>query len=675
VRQPPAAAWLAVPLLVGLTAGGCAGDPPPRAPSVPPPSAGPRAAAPGPVGSFWEETPFAVGAPRPAKLDPRTLVPAGLAARFGALTAESKAELLDRGVLAVPRPEHTGSLGEVYLSLARSKVPFVVTLDALFGITLRAVECALEEVDENAVAPALSAALGATDERLAAEAHAARSDTARAYAIARGVVAVGRALLDPSAELDPATPPDVRAELAKVLAHAGPDESPLLGRPLDYGAFDTQAGLAFGDPRIPTFRAATWVARVPLALGADGDLDVAATRDQTRAAVLLTRDAGDAWKRLASVRAFAVGAGDDPGPAELASAARALGIHLRDEAAVGDVVRVDRLRRALVRAAGATLEDTGGRLPTFRLLSPSAPPDARALQRVASVPGELPSALAVGLALGSSEARGLLEHGGGDARALDDVARELPAGARHASLHATGLDAIAAYLAPSALDAGRTWRQRPAHGLRKLEVALAAWTALRHAAVPFARRPARDVIDEPVVAFDGAPGAVEPHPEAIARLLSMARQAQRGLAAVGGLRQGGAAWTLLDRVAALLDDALAVATSQDRKPLRPELAHALATMPSRIAAIERRLGPAASPDVVVTAADPSSHRVLEDGTGQLDEVWLAVDVGGAVSLFVGARVPFYETIATLRATDASWARHLVETPPPRPAWERAFSSE
>jgi hypothetical protein len=422
----------------------------------------------------------------------------------------------------------------------------------------------------------------------------------------------------------------------------------------------------------------TWLARAPLALGPEPaqGIDVAMARTQTRAAMLVSRAmAFDAWSRLVGAKTFATGRGDDPGARELNATATALGFDLRDESTIANVVRVDKLRATLVHGI-ASVEDTGGAMATFRLLSPSAPSDARALAHVVA-PNALPQALAVGVALGSGEARALMdeerEHGE-HAVHTDDIVMTLAGSGpeRHASLYASGLDAIATYLASSTYDAQRPWRDTIAHKRRKLEVALGAWATLRHMAMPFARASAQAVIDEPDVAYDDVPATVEPHPETISRLSSLVRQAKRGLVA-SGMREQGAAALLLDRVQTLLEDALRISTAQSTAALAPPLAHALATMPSRLASIERRLGPAAAPLVVVTAADLATLRVLEDGTASAREVWLVVDVAGAPAAYVGARVPFVEKISTLRSTDASWAKVLEEAPPPRPAWTEPFS--
>src|SRR6185503_5881842 len=155
-------------------------------------------------GSFWEETPA-----DDLTLASPTLEPAG-----GAST-EARRAYLD-GAAVVARSDHGRSFGERYLALARQKVPFVVTMDVLFALATRAVECALGEVDDGVVASSLADALARTSARLTAESRAARSDTAGAYALARGVVGIGQKLLDPAADVGP-LPVEVDAELAKIL--------------------------------------------------------------------------------------------------------------------------------------------------------------------------------------------------------------------------------------------------------------------------------------------------------------------------------------------------------------------------------------------------------------------------------------------------------------------------
>ncbi len=619
-------------------------------------------------GAFWEETPLPNVTLPPVSYEKEKLVRAELIERFESLAQQPREKLVERGVLVAARADPMSSIGDAYVALAKGRVPIVITLDALFAITFRAIDRALDDVDREVVGPALASALAETEDRLRAENHAARSDTAPAYTLARAVIAIARKLTDPKIEIERAIADAIAPELALILAHAGPAKSPLLGRTIDYGAFDTQAGLAFSEAHIAEFRAVTWLARAPLSLSTEASargLDVAMVRTQTRAAMLLSRATSAFWKRVKDAIAFATGRGDDPGARALLVAANAIGIDLRDEATIGNVVRVDKLRAEMLHEAGTTIEDTGGSLATFRLLSPSSPPDVRALARVMKSTRELPTALDALLALGDADARALLEEKHVEATTLDEVVAMFSADqeTRHASIHSSALDAIATYVAPSSFDARRPWREGAAYKRRKLEVALSAWTTLRHATMPFARRPARAVLDEPTVSFEGA-SAIEPHPEAIARLVSLVHQTQRGAL----VREASASSQLLERVEALLKSALAIVTAQASAPLSPAIAHDLSTIPSRIAAIERRLGPAADPLVVATASDVDSGRVLEQGTGYIEDAWLAIDVAGTTTLYVGVAIPFYESAATLRSTDASFAKRLIENPPAKPTW-------
>ena len=67
-------------------------------------------------------------------------------------------------------------------------------------------------------------------------------------------------------------------------------------------------------------------------------------------------------------------------------------------------------------------------------------------------------------------------------------------------------------------------------------------------------------------------------------------------------------------------------------------------MPSRIVAVERRLGPAAAPLVVVTAVDAITGKSREEATGYVNDVWPRRRRRWQAPrvLLVGVAVPFYE---------------------------------
>src|SRR4029077_20851888 len=102
-------------------------------------------------------------------------------------------------------------------------------------------------------------------------------------------------------------------------------------------------------------------------------------------------------------------------------------------------------------------------------------------------------------------------------------------------------------------------------------VALSAWTELRHDATTLTRvveagpLPAAALAEQATV-----PIFVEPHPEAIARLAGLVRQAMRALVAEGMLRSGSQALQILEEVDDLLWAALGAAVYETAdQPLPP----------------------------------------------------------------------------------------------------------
>ncbi len=681
-----------------------------------------------PQGSYWQDVAFSV-APGPASrvvpLAPDELAVLAIAqAQLGPRPAEAEEALRKAGVVVLPATDHQVSMGAFYTHLLEAGVPYVVTMDALFGVARAAVDAALEEADRRVTMPDLAALLGAMAAALERERVASRPDTVAACDMLRAVVAVARGLLDP------ATPPpadlaaEVKDELARVNAHVGIGPSPVLRRPVDYAVFDAQRGLLGTDPRVGAFRAITYLAQAAMELaprpGARAPVTVEQMRTFTRAAMTASRllhAGGDAtataaWERLDDLRTFAEGPADDLGPRDLWRVAASLGVDLRDGESVVDVARVDRLRRGAARnAAGSRVDDLGVRAPAgtldsplvvFRVLGPSAPPDVLALARLtgprlgalrgdrptATAQGgvrALPTALDVAAAFGSSAARDALHEAGDDAYegfdgALADARRALPAasGARHRSLYLSFLDAIATYLQPSVADATQPAAGSVAEARRRVNAALVAWATLRHDTAPLSRDAARDVAEEdPPPPVAGPPAMVEPHPETIARLLALVRQTSRGLRAHRALSDDGPAAALLARAESVLADALAVAvTETDGRKLTTTQQRAVWAMPAELAGIEQRLGVGlGAPRIATVHVDVPSGRALQVGTGFVRREWLALRAPGTTSAeaFAGAFVPQYEVADTLRWTDVAWARRLIEAPPPEPAYTRVLA--
>lgn len=627
----------------------------------------------------------------------------GASSKWAALSDDAKQRALAAGVVLTPlRPAQT-SIGGYYDALDEQHVPYVVTMDVFFSLARACVGSALDEAERALVSPALPRVITGLLARLGAERPSARVDLRGGYDIAMSVLAVAASLLDPATPVPDDLKHAVSFELDRIRGHVGIAESQVLGRPLDYATFDAHQGLVEIDARLGQFRAVRWLGYAALVLARRSEsargIDVAEMRSQTRAALLIARALkADAqltatWSRVEDVLTLVYGPPDDLGVRELVRLAKNSGVDVSDGQSLANVAAIDRVRRAAASAAPAYVMDLGpapltegeAAPATFRLLGPSATPDAIVLgQLVAPRVGRwskpspdaadhpslrtLPSALDVGVLLGSKEARLALTENGDDSyagfgdalaaatnkRMPDDTA------ARHTSVSLSYLDAIATYLGTSAADA--TQPQDPAaHGRRKLAVALAAWAGLRHEGVPYAHEVGSPRLDATTMSdVARAPSMVEPHPEALAKLLSTMRQLDAALTAKGAFSPDSPAKQALSQLEELLVDALRNALLETACEPVPAIA-----WPKRIAALEARLGiAAASPRLAVVAVD-ASGRVLEEGTGPLDEAIMLLRPSDALvhpSVFVGAHVPHYEIASTLRRTDRAWAQVLDATP-------------
>lgn len=664
------------------------------------------------LGSYWQEVSpqLVVGSRGPTLPAQEADVERALgsSSKWAALSEDARKRALAGGVVVTPLQPAPTSLGAYYDALDDAHVPFVVTMDTFFALARACLGAALDEAERMVLAPALPKVLGGVLSRLTSERNEARVDLRVAYDVAIATLGVSSRLIDPNVPI----PADVQAivtfELDHVRAHAGVAESLALGRTLDYTAFEAHQGLTESDPRLPQYRAVRWLAQAAWVLARRSDstrgIDVAEMRTQTRASLLVARalkaepQLAQTWARVEDVFTLVYGPPDDLGARELGRLVKNAGVDLSDGQAFVNVATVDRVRRAAVNTAPADVMDLGavalaeGEAPpvTFRLLGPSAPPDAVVLGRLVSPfvgawsdPEKtdaprlrtLPSALDVGVLLGSKDARTALTEDGADRYAgFSDALtratrRRMPedSAARHGSFTISYLDAIATYLAPSAAAVTQPG-DAAAQGRRKLAVALAAWAGLRHEGVPFAH----EVGAQRLEVFDTtevrrAPSMVEPHPEALAKLLAAARQLDAAFSAMGAFSADSPAKQALTLFEALLVDALRAAVIETS--CQPTTAAPVA-WPERILAIEARLGiMGAAPRLAVVAVD-ATGRVLEEGTGPIDEAVMLMrtpEPTAHASVYVGAFIGHYETSSTLRRTDHAWQLSFT-SPPARPPY-------
>lgn len=684
-----------------------------------------------PAWTYWQpvDAPLVAPSLEPVELpvlsSQLTFLP-GAEARWAAASPALRAAIESRG-FAVARPAHpTARLGDFYGSVRDTRTPWVVTLDVLFFLAHLALDRALADVDAYVVAPLVSTMLHRLESRLVADGRPSHADLTASYVMARAIVAVALGLIEPHHDSGPEFERIVGTEKGRALEHEGTGISTWLGTPVDYSALAPVGMADRDDNRAGWFRALAWLENVSLAMEGAGEgasrtrLDVAAARVQARCALLLARaldagvdaEAANAWDRLERAGQLMVDETDAVTPRELSAAAARADVDPRSQVWLGNVVPVDRVRHAIARGRDAA---------AFRLLGPRATPDTEVLRSLTfpsvgarrpatatvtwSLPDvvdrapapvhsvrTLPTALDIAAWLGSGEARALLRDSGYDAydrydETLDHAIRmrrpERTNAERHRSPYLSMLDAIETWLAPSAGDSVQPAASTSEWRKRKVEVALAAWTELRHDATSLTRIPLGEAslpASSPELA--PVPAFVEPHPEAIAKLAGVVRQARRALVTEGELPHGSPALRFLDEVDDLLWTALGAAVYEAAdEALPPRLESALSTFPSRLIALERALADAGSAEVPLAAdvhADNSSSLVLEEVTGRIDEAWVVMREPAThrLVLALGASIPHYELVqpGSRRQSDTAWRTRLnADGDPPLGLLERAYS--
>jgi hypothetical protein len=667
---------------------------------------------------------------------------AGAATRWTAAPNALREAVLRHG-FAVTRPSRPEArLGDFYVSLRDDRVAWVLTLDTLFFLTHLALDRALADVDALRIAPALATMLRRLELRLTAESRGARADMAPSYFVARGIVGVALALLQPDYVAPRELGPLVDGERVRVLTHAGIAGSPWLGVPLDYSAMSPRGAADRDEAHAGWFRAVAWLEGAALALDGSGEgmarssVDVGTARVHARAALLLARlldydveaEAAGAWDRVERAGELLVGDPDDPTPRDLSLAAAAQKLDLRNGDWFSNVAMVDRVRHAVSRAREARVDDGSlasiappsgmdpmwpiGRLaPGFRLVGPRLTPDGELLQAlvfplVGALTGRpppaitpdgvrervraLPSALDVAAWLGSAEARAQVHAAHDDAYAhytetLDRLRLARPPEdslERHRTPYLSMLDALETWLRPSVGDRVQPGAPTAEGRARKAAVALAAWTELRHDATAMSRVQVLDLrLAPPTIEDSTVPVFVEPHPEAIAKLLALVRQTERALLGSGTLPKNAPAVAVLDEVDDLLWTALGVAVHEAAdRAVPPALTQAMVAFPAQIRALEAALAGSGAVEVPLVAdvhTDRRSGQALEEAIGRVDELWTVMREPETHRLWlaVGASIPHVELVQPMaqRSSDAAWrARIAAEGDPPPDSLEESY---
>lgn len=660
-------------------------------------------------------------------------------AMLGTLSEEAKRALATRGFAVVARPGvPPASMSVLYKSLAASGLPLLVTLDALTDAVHAALLAGLAEVELGNVTPLVSRLLGRVGARFEALAKdpSSNADLARPLRMARGIVVVAQLLLDPRTPVAADLEADAREEVRRILAAKGPAESALLDVPIDYAALRPVAGADPGHESAA--RALAWLSAAPLMLAARDEalgpnVNVSTARDATRAALLFAHalhprvdaEAALEWQKLDALEQFLVGPSDDWSPPELGALAEASGLDVTRLADVVNVVRVDKVRHAAMAAFRARVHDGGGSLawvdapPTSKdvrenrfvaryvaasarvfgarvgldavtqqaLVHPvvGAYRGSRSVSTLADGRRVLSRPLDFAAVLGSTAAREALSESGDDAfdgfdatlRKLVDRRPDERESTRHASVYLSGLDLVSGLLSGSAADVSVPASAHAEYKKRALETALVWHATLRHDFAGAGRRAVGAPHPKTPPSDAGSPVVlVEPHPEAIGRMVSLVRQLSRGLTAYKALDPKGNAAKVVDAAERLLTLAFQSALLMaNGLPPSDEQARALSGFVGDLEALEEAAG-SGEARVVDLHVDLGTSRVLASGTGAPEVLAVVVREprnGSLIVAFGGASRHLELTHPrSERVDDGEWRTRILRRSVPFPSWSASF---
>ncbi len=628
------------------------------------------------------------------------------------LSAAQQGALEASGFFVVPGED--AEFFRLYSRLEAQDLPAFVTTDSVLHIYHLAFDKVLRSAERERFAPALlqlSRALVATAEAGRRQAQGSAAEEAATRALAYFSVALR--LQDPQAPIPAAVEDVVARELALVEAHQGWAASPVMAQATtgsqyleDYSQYVPRGHYTTSEALERYFRAMMWYGRLNFRVK---------DPEETRTALLIVQamehtqvgaqTALAAWQSIYQPTTFFVGRSDDLSIDDYRGlAATVYGSLDDDPRVVADAAKID----ALIEAAGALPaprinslaispgEDRAAATRGLRFMGQRFVVDAYIFDqlmydRVGTMekPRALPRSLDVAAAFGSEEAYTLLEATGETAFANypEQMARlrgeiaALPESQWHENLYWGWLYTFQPLVA--AKDVRYPAFMRTTAWARKdLQTMLGSWTELKHDTILYAKQAGGlggAMPQEP------PPGYVEPNPEVYARLAALAEQTVAGLEQYGLL--GDVEKRLLTNLQTQLERLQAMAEAElAGRPLTNEELELirgyggwLRHMTDLAADSVGPGGMAEDPQAALVAdVATAGTTVLEEATGRIGRILVAVPAGDRLALAEGGVYSYYEFPwpASNRLTDEKWREMLQagQAPPP-PDWTGMFTIE
>jgi hypothetical protein len=603
---------------------------------------------------FGENAPAYAGPATPSSLDGVQVAPS-----VANLLKDPavKAALLENGFVVIPsdfRLFHFAYQGNVYEGW-----PVYVTTDVAYHTWHLVFDKVLRTLEQETLLPELETLVSG----LLRAAHAQTQDVAGTQ-VEDAASRVEQLLQVAAAELDlPVTlGPLAQKEKALVDAHAASEVSPIVGGTIDYSIF-TPRGHYTRTPELTRYFVAMSVLG-QLAFCLPGTTDCPGL-DPARMAILASRllavdgDLLASWRRIYEPTSFLVGLADDYTPLEVARPVR---------------ISPD---RASIRLMGARFV-----LDSFvfdQLISPNV--------GTADEPRNLPSALDLAAAFGSSFAHDVLDRTGETdyanydeqlQRMQDAIAARAPQ-----DWGGTVYDAWLHALEPVFVDHGDAYpdyMRTDVWAAKATQAGLGSFAELKHDTILYTKQAVAEGGDEAPI--PDRRNWVEPEPSAFGRLAAMAELMRSGLderdllAADQSalLRDVGDLFSFFQEVAQ--DELEGVPLSERANDRLTYVGGAFEGLWYR-SSDQTKTGLEADDDAAIVADVASGpDGILEVGTGRIDRILVLVpDDRGTLQVAMGGVYSYYEFTSSPgeRLSDEAWRAKLdAGDQPERPAWERAL---
>jgi hypothetical protein len=609
-------------------------------------------------------------------------------------------------------PSSDSQIYDVYNNLSEAGLPAFVTTDSvlhtyhiMFDYMLRMLE--VQHFSPDAVdlsnllfdesKAQLNSATGAVKT-------AALKDTA--------FFAVALTLLGESPDVPSQAGDMVQAELSLINGHQGFAKSPLFGYDEDYSQYVPRGHYTRNDTLKKYFMAMMWYGRMSFRLKMKDDPELA--KEQTRRAILITlalKDRTfDLWKGIYEPTVFFVGETDDLSAFDYTQLLQEvygsnIGLaELADDTKLQAFIdKALKLKEPKIVSTLLTDVDYQGSgmdtIKGFRFMGQRFIPDSYMFQELVYAkvgtmadPRLFPMGLDVMAVLGSKRASEILDTVYHETRyenytkQMDSLKQQfaaLKADAWTQNLYWCWLYCLMALLNEKG-DGYPSFMKKQAWADKELDTSLGSWAELRHDTILYAKQSYTMLATAIRTPPEPPKGYVEPNPELYGRLASLTTMTIDGLNSRGLLLD-----VFADRLSRLKDllvslksisekELTGAGASEDDYGL---IEHVGATLEG-IVTFPPELKDAITSDADTKMAviadvhtDVNTMKVLEEGVGSPYHIFVAVPIGGQLTVAEGAAFSYYEFKQPMddRLTDEKWQDMLKNNQAPEtPEWTKSF---